>query len=78
MIIICFYHFDNSLIGGLGVIMGLYIVLWGKAKDVMMDHQEQSDNNDNSVVKIHIEDSSDTTIFNRDLKNPLLSKHTNN
>ncbi|CAA7048749.1 unnamed protein product [Microthlaspi erraticum] len=65
--------YTGSLIGGLGVIMGLYIVLWGKAKDVMMDHQEQRDNNDNSVVKIHIEDSSDTT-FNRDLKNPLLSK----
>uniref|UniRef100_A0A1J3D5Z4 WAT1-related protein n=1 Tax=Noccaea caerulescens TaxID=107243 RepID=A0A1J3D5Z4_NOCCA len=75
--------YTGSLIGGLGVIMGLYIVLWGKAKDVMIDHQEQRDNNDNSVVKIHIEDSSDTTIFNRDLKNPLLSKqkkskHTNN
>lgn len=54
--------------------MGLYIVLWGKAKDVMMN-QEQRDNNHNSEVKIQVEDSSNTTICNQDLKNPLLSKH---
>lgn len=53
--------------------MGLYTVLWGKAKDVMMN-QEQRDNNHNSEVKIHVEDSSNTTICNQDLKNPLLSK----
>jgi len=64
----------NSLIGGLGVILGLYTVLWGKAKDVMMN-QDQRDNDQKSEVKIHIEDSSNTTICNKDLKNPLLSKH---
>lgn len=55
--------------------MGLYIVLWGKAKDVMMNQEHIRDNDQNSEVKIHIEDSSNTTISNRDLKNPLLCKH---
>ncbi|CAN6919182.1 unnamed protein product [Brassica oleracea] len=64
----------GSLIGGLCVIMGLYIVLWGKAKDAMTN-QEQRDNKNNSEVKIHIEDSSNTTNCNKDLENPLLSKH---
>ncbi|XP_048602101.1 WAT1-related protein At4g30420-like [Brassica napus] len=66
--------FTGSLIGGLCVIMGLYIVLWGKAKDAMTN-QEQRDNKNNSEVKIHIEDSSNTTNCNKDLENPLLSKH---
>lgn len=57
------------------MIMGLYIVLWGKAKDVMMNQKQIRDNDQNSEVKIHIEDSSNTTVSNRDLKNPLLSKH---
>ncbi|CAN8229938.1 unnamed protein product [Cochlearia groenlandica] len=68
--------YTGSLIGGLGVIMGLYIVLWGKAKDVMMN-QENKDNtkNSSSEVKIEIEDNlNTTTICNRDLKSPLLSK----
>ncbi|KAL9288656.1 WAT1-related protein [Arabidopsis thaliana] len=72
-----FFHeeiYTGSLIGGLGVILGLYTVLWGKAKDVMMN-QDQRDNDQKSEVKIHIEDSSNTTICNKDLKNPLLSKH---
>ncbi|CAH8355714.1 unnamed protein product [Eruca vesicaria subsp. sativa] len=64
--------FTGSLIGGLCVIMGLYIVLWGKAEDVMMN-QEQRDNLNNSEVKIQIEYSPSTVNCNRDLKNPLLS-----
>ncbi|KAG5407352.1 hypothetical protein IGI04_013471 [Brassica rapa subsp. trilocularis] len=66
--------FTGGLIGGLFVIMGLYMVLWGKAKDVdVMIIQEQIDNNKNSEVKIQIEDSSDTEKCNNDLKKPLLS-----
>lgn len=53
--------------------MGLYIVLWGKAKDVMMI-QEQRDSENDSEVKIHNEDFSNTTNCNRDLEDPLLSK----
>ncbi|KAJ0247469.1 WAT1-related protein [Hirschfeldia incana] len=64
----------GSLIGGLGVIMGLYIVLWGKAKDVMMN-QEQRDSENDSEVKIHSEDFSNTANCNRDLEDPLLSKY---
>ncbi|XP_033148709.1 WAT1-related protein At4g30420 [Brassica rapa] len=41
--------FTGSLIGGLCVIMGLYIVLWGKAKDAMTN-KEQRDNKNNSEV----------------------------
>ncbi|XP_010438180.1 PREDICTED: WAT1-related protein At4g30420 [Camelina sativa] len=67
--------YTGSLIGGLGVIMGLYTVLWGKAKDVMMNQERIRDYDQNSEVKIHIEDSSKTAICNGDLKNPLLSKH---
>ena len=56
------------------MIMGLYMVLWGKAKDVdVMIIQEQIDNTKNSEVKIQIEDSSDTEKCNKDLKKPLLS-----
>ncbi|ESQ54161.1 hypothetical protein EUTSA_v10025504mg [Eutrema salsugineum] len=66
--------YTGSLIGGIGVIMGLYTVLWGKAKDVMMN-QQQRNNKNNSEVKIHIEDSSNTTISNRDLKDPLLPRN---
>lgn len=53
--------------------MGLYIVLWGKAKDVMMN-QEQIDSENDSEVKLHNEDFSNTTNCNRDLEDPLLSK----
>lgn len=53
--------------------MGLYIVLWGKAKDVMMN-QEQRDSENDSEVKIHNEDFSSTTNCNGDLEDPLLSK----
>ncbi|CAN6915447.1 unnamed protein product [Brassica oleracea] len=64
--------FTGSLIGGICVIMGLYIVLWGKAEDVMIN-QEQRDITNNSGVKIQIEDSPNTVNCNGDLKNPLLS-----
>ncbi|KAL0739217.1 hypothetical protein Bca4012_015427 [Brassica carinata] len=66
--------FAGGIIGGLFVIMGLYMVLWGKAKDVdVMIIQEHTDNNKNSEVKIQIEDSTDTEKCNKDLKKPLLS-----
>ena len=52
--------------------MGLYIVLWGKAEDVMIN-QEQRDITNNSEVKIQIEDSPNTVNCNGDLKNSLLS-----
>ncbi|KAG5407355.1 hypothetical protein IGI04_013474 [Brassica rapa subsp. trilocularis] len=64
--------FTGSLIGGICVIMGLYIVLWGKAEDVMIN-QEQRDITNNSEVKIQVEDSPNTVNCNGDLKNPLLS-----
>nr|VDD00723.1 unnamed protein product [Brassica oleracea] len=64
---------EEIYIEGLGVIMGSYIVLWGKAKDVMMN-QEQRDSENDSEVKIHNEDFSSTTNCNGDLEDPLLSK----
>ncbi|WZY86045.1 hypothetical protein YC2023_032429 [Brassica napus] len=65
--------FTGSLIGGICVIMGLYIVLWGKAEDVMIN-QEQRDITNNSDVKIQIEDSSNTYPVKRKIMDDVVDR----
>lgn len=69
-----FILFYNSLVGAIGVILGLYAVLWGKAKD-HFDEEEpklklQSDDQA-QAVKILRDDSCKV-----DLEEPLLCDKT--
>ncbi|XP_058746841.1 WAT1-related protein At4g30420-like [Vicia villosa] len=65
----------GSLIGAIGVIIGLSIVLWGKAKDVV-DYKEKMDPkskaNETEEVKLVINESSEKEYSKNDLKEPLL------
>ncbi|KAI3444087.1 hypothetical protein Pfo_000752 [Paulownia fortunei] len=70
--------YTGSLVGALAVIVGLYILLWGKAKD----HEEMKD--ETSQTK---KQSDQTTLYNKisgntscniDLEEPLLSENSAN
>ncbi|XP_058745207.1 WAT1-related protein At4g30420-like [Vicia villosa] len=65
----------GSLIGAIGVIIGLSIVLWGKAEDVV-DIKEKIDQksiaNETEEVKLLIDESSEKEYSKTDLKEPLL------
>lgn len=61
LFIYCFY---GSLIGAVGVILGLYIVLWGKARDNTVEEEK--------TEKLQIGDLEKTGSSN-DLEEPLLS-----
>ncbi|XP_038889506.1 WAT1-related protein At4g30420 isoform X2 [Benincasa hispida] len=58
--------FTGSLLGGVAVIIGLYIVLWGKAKDYVKEEGKEKQ----SVEKEEVEGSN----CQNDLEEPLLSK----
>ena len=65
-----------SLVGGIGVIFGLYVVLWGKAKDIeelkgSTDQKLQKDQT--RAVEILIDESSEKINGENDLEEPLLS-----
>ncbi|CAI9285564.1 unnamed protein product [Lactuca saligna] len=58
----------GSVIGAIGVIIGLYVVLWGKAKDVAMLKEAEekkmlSENNRIKVVQVWIDESELTELF---------------
>lgn len=63
------------MIGAFGIIIGLYLVLWGKAKDVEQLKEEQekltliSQNDQNRIVQIMVDGSS--------LEEPLLPSKNN-
>ncbi|KAI5423390.1 hypothetical protein KIW84_046378 [Lathyrus oleraceus] len=65
----------GSLIGAIGVIIGLSIVLWGKAKDIV-DVKEKTDSksmiNEIEEVKFLINESYEKEHSKSDLKEPLL------
>jgi hypothetical protein len=64
------------LIGAIGVIAGLYVVLWGKAKDLVEINGEKTLQNGETMAKnvsILIDDSSEKTSCEIDLEEPLLS-----
>jgi hypothetical protein len=71
-----------SLIGAIGVIAGLYVVLWGKAKDLVEINIEEKTKLQNdearNIVKILIDDSSKKTSCKIDLEEPLLSHKSSN
>lgn len=63
-----------SLIGGVGVIIGLYAVLWGKAKDLVEIKENANFQTDEaSTVKTSEIDSSEKSGWKIDLEKPLLT-----
>lgn len=65
-----YIHGLFSLIGAIGVIIGLYVVLWGKSKDLLESNEETKLQIDEAgKVRISIDESSGKTI---DLEEPLL------
>lgn len=69
------YNFDvhRSLIGAIGVIFGLYVVLWGKAEDHVEIDAKKETEEQNTDHKILIAESLDKTSCEIDLEEPLLS-----
>ncbi|XP_059460156.1 WAT1-related protein At4g30420-like [Corylus avellana] len=68
--------YTGSLIGAIGVIAGLYVVLWGKAKDLVEIKGEKKLQNDEAMarnVNILMDDSSEKTSCEHDLEEPLLT-----
>ncbi|KAG6739797.1 hypothetical protein POTOM_057412 [Populus tomentosa] len=69
--------YTGSLIGAVAVITGLYIVLWGKAKDFIKDEDKvdpKLEIDERQTVKITIEESRGVEPF---LEEPLLSAKSN-
>ncbi|KAK3221722.1 hypothetical protein Dsin_008747 [Dipteronia sinensis] len=67
----------GSLIGACGVIMGLYIVLWGKAKDleeITLQTNPKMENDQTRIVQVLIEEPLEKKSCKIDLEEPLLSK----
>lgn len=67
--------YAGSLIGALAVIIGLYAVLWGKAKDLeeIKNEMHQQLQNDQSPVQLLIDESPEKKNCKADLEAPLLS-----
>ncbi|KAK9274552.1 hypothetical protein L1049_021801 [Liquidambar formosana] len=67
--------YTGSLVGAFAVISGLYVVLWGKAKDleeIKKETDSKEENDQKRIMEILIEDPSKKT-FKSDLEEPLLS-----
>ncbi|KAF5742856.1 hypothetical protein HS088_TW09G00917 [Tripterygium wilfordii] len=72
-----FVHEDiytGSMIGALGVVIGLYMVLWGKAKEHVKIEEDTDPNL--PTVNILIDESSGKTGTKTDLEEPLLSDNS--
>ncbi|GMY17337.1 WAT1-related protein At4g30420-like [Fagus crenata] len=71
--------YTGSLIGAIGVIIGLYAVLWGKAKNIVEINENtkiQTDEAGNvNILKV---DSSENTSCRIDLEEPLLADKASN
>lgn len=66
--------FHCSLAGAVAVVVGLYVVLWGKAKDLKEIKLEMNSRDDSTrVVKILIDETS-KQICKLDLQEPLLAE----
>ncbi|CAK9140294.1 unnamed protein product [Ilex paraguariensis] len=67
----------GSLVGTLAVIIGLYVVLWGKAKEheeTNMETATRSQNDQTKAVDVLIDESTNETTCKIDLEEPLLCK----
>lgn len=63
--------FECSLVGAVAVIIGLYVVLWGKAKDLEESQtvsNPELQNNEAKNVRVLIDESSNKTSRTIDLK----------
>lgn len=72
--------FECSLVGAVAVIIGLYVVLWGKAKDLEESQtvsNPELQNNEAKNVRVLIDESSNKTSCTIDLKEPLLLSQSN-
>lgn len=72
--------FECSLVGAVAVIIGLYVVLWGKAKDLEESQtvsNPELQNNEAKNVRVLIDESSNKTNCIIDLKEPLLPSQSN-
>lgn len=73
-----------SLVGAFAIVIGLYIVLWGKAKDLEEIKEETdlktSQNDDQRrIVQVLIDESTEKNISLKiDLEEPLLADKLNN
>ncbi|THG00218.1 WAT1-related protein At4g30420-like [Camellia sinensis] len=67
----------GSLMGGVGVILGLYVVLWGKAKDLQeskVDRDPKLENDQTKIVQTLVDESEERmSSIKIDLEEPLLS-----
>ncbi|KAL7193692.1 hypothetical protein ACSBR2_025330 [Camellia fascicularis] len=67
----------GSLIGGVGVILGLYVVLWGKAKDLQeskVERVSKLENDQTKIVQILVDESEERmSSIKIGLEEPLLS-----
>eukprot|EP00257_Ricinus_communis_P020922 XP_015580287.1 WAT1-related protein At4g28040 isoform X1 [Ricinus communis] len=66
----------GSLIGALAVIIGLYIVLWGKAKDheeIKKDMHLELQNDNSSILQVTADESLEKRNCTADLEVPLIS-----
>ncbi|XWS27276.1 hypothetical protein CRYUN_Cryun26dG0101100 [Craigia yunnanensis] len=71
----------GSLIGAVGVIGGLYVVLWGKSKELQEINKEtdpEVQNDQKSTMKTSLIDESLQTSHKLDLEEPLLSDKSTN
>ncbi|KAL5538584.1 hypothetical protein UlMin_045493 [Ulmus minor] len=65
--------YTGGLVGGVGVIIGLYILLWGKAEDIVEIKEETDPKLQNNHEKKQVDGSLDKISYNIDLEEPLLS-----
>ncbi|OMO61055.1 Drug/metabolite transporter [Corchorus capsularis] len=63
----------GSLIGAVGIIVGLYVVLWGKAEDLQVIRESQNDQIPTSMKKTNLIANLQTSSNKIDLEQPLLS-----
>ncbi|XP_020206014.1 WAT1-related protein At4g30420 [Cajanus cajan] len=69
----------GSLLGAIGVIIGLYVVLWGKAEEVAVKEEEDPKSQVNSStedVNVLIDNESHEKTCKNDLEQPLLSSES--
>ncbi|KAK4374920.1 hypothetical protein RND71_005597 [Anisodus tanguticus] len=74
--------YTGSLVGSLAVVFGLYVVLWGKAKDkkeeIIVEEEPVKQHIQETTIKIQDSNSDWITSCKLDLEEPLLTKKSTN